>query len=48
MRLVHYYVVNKVTGAATSVGCYRSKAQAIIAEKADPENWTIGMKWWSI
>lgn len=48
MRLVHYYVVNKVTGEATNVGCYRSKAQAIISAKADPENWTIGMKWRSI
>ena len=48
MRLVHYYVINKTTGKATNVGCYRSKAQAIIAEKADPENWVIGMKWRSI
>lgn len=48
MRLVHYYVVNKVTGAATSVGCYRSKAQAIIDSKADKENWVITMKWVSI
>lgn len=48
MRLVHYYVVNKQDGKAINVGCYRSKAEAIIATKADPENWTIDYKWLSI
>ena len=48
MRLVHYYVVNKLTREARNVGCYRSKAEAIIAGKADPENWAIGYKWLSI
>ena len=48
MRVVHYYVVNKSTGKATGVGCYRYKAEAIIAEKADPENWAIAHKWLSI
>ena len=48
MRLVHFYVINKKDGKATNVGCHRSKAEAIIAAKADPENWTIGYKWLSI
>lgn len=48
MRLVHYYVVNKITGEATNVSCYRSKAQTIIDSKADKENWVITMKWVSI
>lgn len=48
MRLIHYYIINKTTGKAVCVNCYRSKAEAIIAEKADPENWAIGYKWVSI
>lgn len=45
MRLIHYYVINKETGKATNIGWNRAKAEAIIAEKADPENWAIGYKW---
>lgn len=48
MRLIHYYVINKITGESVNVRCFRSKAEAIIAEKADPENWAIGYKWVSI
>lgn len=48
MRLVHYYVINKVTGEKENKGCYRAKAEEAIASKADKENWFIGMKWLSI
>ena len=48
MRLVHYYVINKVTGEKENKGCYRAKAEEAIASKADKENWVIGMKWLSI
>ena len=48
MRLVHYYVVNKITGKATNMGCRKVWAEEAIASKADPENWTIGYKWLSI
>ena len=48
MRLVHYYVVNKVTGQYTNIGCRRAKAEEAIATKSDKENWFIGMKWLSI
>ena len=48
MRLIHYYVVNKSTGKAENVGCYRYKAEELIANKTDPNNWAIGYKWVSI
>ena len=48
MRLVHYYVVNKVTGEKTNVGCRKVRAEEAIAKKTDKENWVIAMKWVSI
>lgn len=48
MRLVHYYVVNKSTGEAINIGCHRSKAEKLIATKADPKAWIIGYKWLSV
>ena len=48
MRLVHYYVINKVTGAKENKGCRRVWAEEAIASKADKENWVIAMKWLNI
>ena len=48
MRLIHYYVINKVTGNKVNVGCYKSNADKAIADKPDPENYYIGYKWLSI
>ena len=48
MRLVHYYVINKVTGEKENKGCRRVWAEEAIASKADKENWVIGMKRLSI
>ena len=48
MRLVHYYIVNKITGEKENKGCRRIKAEEAIASKDDKENWGIAMKWLSI
>ena len=48
MRLVHYWVINKVTGEKENKGCRRIKAEEAIASKADKENWVIAMKWLNI
>ena len=48
MRLVHYWIVNKVTGEKANMGCHRMRADEAIANKSDKENWVIAMKWLSI
>ena len=48
MRLAHYYIINKVTGAKENMGCYRSNAETAINAKADKENWVIIPKWLNI
>ena len=48
MRLVHYWIINKVTGEKENKGCHHAKAEEAIAAKADKENWVIAMKWLSI
>ena len=48
MRLVHYYIINKVSGEKVNMGCRHAKAEEAIASKADKENWVIAMKWLSV
>ena len=48
MRLVHYWIFNKVTGEKENKGCRRVWAEEAIASKTDKENWGIAMKWLSI
>lgn len=48
MRLVHYYIVNRKTGERINAGCYRRRAEKIIASKTNQEDWFIHLHWLSI
>ena len=44
MKLNHYYIINKNTGKAVAVDCWKHKAEAKLAGMADKENYFIGTK----
>ena len=44
MKFNNYYIINKTTGKAVSVDCWRHNAETKLAAMADKDNYFISTK----